>query len=233
MTHHEGVRVPRLGNPEPVVARVRLVAAAVLLFYVAGHEAPVGFLEPRWVPIVGLLLVGVLVGASVVQLVNPPQLRGMRVPFIAVDGFVTLSLIALYSFDPTNFLFVLAFGVAIEAAFALGLRGAIVTSLAISISYLTVETVAGVILDHDIEPAAIVLRLVILVGIGVLVGSLVEAAQATRAFSTEREKAEHLAEVDEMKTAFLAAVSHDLKNPLTAILGFSTTLEAQIGRAHV
>jgi PAS domain S-box-containing protein len=44
----------------------------------------------------------------------------------------------------------------------------------------------------------------------------------------EREAAERLRALDEMKNTFLAAVSHELRSPLTSILGLSLTLE----RAH-
>jgi PAS domain S-box-containing protein len=43
----------------------------------------------------------------------------------------------------------------------------------------------------------------------------------------EHEAAERLRAVDEMKNTFLAAVSHELRSPLTSILGLSLTLEQQ------
>jgi two-component system sensor histidine kinase KdpD len=45
------------------------------------------------------------------------------------------------------------------------------------------------------------------------------------AFRREREAARQLRELDEMKNTFLEAVSHDLRTPLTAILGSALTLE--------
>jgi PAS domain S-box-containing protein len=45
--------------------------------------------------------------------------------------------------------------------------------------------------------------------------------------AAEREAAERLRAVDEMKNTFLAAVSHELRSPLTSILGLSLTLEQQ------
>jgi signal transduction histidine kinase len=41
----------------------------------------------------------------------------------------------------------------------------------------------------------------------------------------ERDAAERLRALDEMKNTFLAAVSHELRSPLTSILGLSITLE--------
>jgi PAS domain S-box-containing protein len=43
----------------------------------------------------------------------------------------------------------------------------------------------------------------------------------------EREAAERLRALDEMKNTFLAAVSHELRSPLTSILGLALTLEHQ------
>ncbi|HET9248984.1 MAG TPA: PAS domain S-box protein, partial [Actinomycetota bacterium] len=58
-----------------------------------------------------------------------------------------------------------------------------------------------------------------------------ERKQAERALREserrEREAAERLRAIDEMKNTFLAAVSHELRSPLTSILGLSLTLEQQ------
>ncbi len=45
------------------------------------------------------------------------------------------------------------------------------------------------------------------------------------AFKREREAAQRLRTLDEMKNTFLEAVSHDLRTPLTSILGSALTLE--------
>jgi PAS domain S-box-containing protein len=46
-----------------------------------------------------------------------------------------------------------------------------------------------------------------------------------RALAVERDAADRLRALDEMKDAFLQAVSHDLRTPLAAILGLAITLE--------
>jgi PAS domain S-box-containing protein len=54
------------------------------------------------------------------------------------------------------------------------------------------------------------------------------AEQALRSSERrEREAAERLRALDEMKNTFLAAVSHELRSPLTSILGLSLTLQQQ------
>jgi PAS domain S-box-containing protein len=50
--------------------------------------------------------------------------------------------------------------------------------------------------------------------------------QYSEAFRREREATQRLRNLDEMKNTFLEAVSHDLRTPLTSILGSALTLEA-------
>jgi PAS domain S-box-containing protein len=49
--------------------------------------------------------------------------------------------------------------------------------------------------------------------------------QLAAALERERAGADHLRAVDEMKTTFLQAVSHDLRTPLTNVLGIALTLQ--------
>jgi PAS domain S-box-containing protein len=51
------------------------------------------------------------------------------------------------------------------------------------------------------------------------------AEQLAAALERERAGADHLRAVNEMKTTFLQAVSHDLRTPLTSVLGIALTLE--------
>jgi PAS domain S-box-containing protein len=50
-------------------------------------------------------------------------------------------------------------------------------------------------------------------------------AEIERVLQAEREASQRLRALDEMKNTFLQAVSHDLRTPLTAILGLALTLE--------
>jgi two-component system sensor histidine kinase KdpD len=49
--------------------------------------------------------------------------------------------------------------------------------------------------------------------------------QTKRALKRERQAANELRSLDELKTTFLHAVSHDLRTPLTSILGMAVTLQ--------
>jgi PAS domain S-box-containing protein len=54
-------------------------------------------------------------------------------------------------------------------------------------------------------------------------------SELVRALELEQEAVRRLEEADEMKNTFLAAVSHDLRSPLAAILGTALTLEREEG----
>ncbi|HEX9344212.1 MAG TPA: ATP-binding protein [Actinomycetota bacterium] len=56
-------------------------------------------------------------------------------------------------------------------------------------------------------------------------GILTDVTDARRSLEKERAAAEHLRALDELKTTFMQAVSHDLRTPLTTVLGSALTLE--------
>ena len=62
-------------------------------------------------------------------------------------------------------------------------------------------------------------------GIMIDISAQKRAESLEQDLAIERESADHLRELDEMKNTFLQAVSHDLRTPLAAILGLAVTLE--------
>jgi hypothetical protein len=58
------------------------------------------------------------------------------------------------------------------------------------------------------------------------------AAELEHALDVERADAAQLRAIDDMKNTFLQAVSHDLRTPLAAILGFAVTLEREDVQLH-
>ena len=205
-----------------------MVAAALLVVYVAAYEVPKGFEQPAGVKIVAFGLLFVLFASAIAQMTG--AVKASRIWYLAVDGAIAIALLGVFAFDPLEHLFYPAVAVIVEAALLVGLGTALVSWAALALGYTLREVLAHSFLDVPSDPAGVVLRLATAFGVALVVGSLVEAGRATKAYSNEKEETERLKEIDQMKTAFLAAVSHDLKNPLTAILGFSTTLERRLDR---
>lgn len=220
-------RLPLLPTPG-AVARARLVVAGLLVAYVAAYEVPRGFEEPAGARIVAFCLLFVLFASAIAQMTG--AIAASRIWYLAVDVAVAIALLGVFAFDPLEHLFYPAVAVIVEAALLVGLGTALVSWAALALGYTLREVLAYSFLEVPSDPAGVVLRLATAFGVALVVGSLVEAGRATKAYSSEREETERLKEIDQMKTAFLAAVSHDLKNPLTAILGFSTTLERRLDR---
>lgn len=73
---------------------------------------------------------------------------------------------------------------------------------------------------------AAVAQWIIVIGVSTVAGAVIGGAGARdrRLLEREHEVVEGLREVDEMKTALLRAVAHDLRNPLMAIAGFAEVL---------
>jgi signal transduction histidine kinase len=79
---------------------------------------------------------------------------------------------------------------------------------------------------------------VLTIGICVLVGegmawSVGRLEQIELALQRERDRTEHLRELDEMKDKFLSAVSHELRTPITICRGHLDVLEAAAGKPEL
>jgi signal transduction histidine kinase len=212
-------------DPHKLIAYSR-AGVCVLLVIVIGTYRPVrGFETPDLVPVLAAAVVVVLLGVSAIQLWGPAWGRN-PIFLLVADCIAVLALVGIYSFDPRKVLFLLlSSGVITEAAILVGLGGALFVWTALSVAYIGREAFADAYLDVTTDAGSILFALSIGLGAALVTGSFARAARATHAFEHERRRTERLQEADEMKNTFLQAVSHDLRNPLTAILGFATTLE--------
>lgn len=73
---------------------------------------------------------------------------------------------------------------------------------------------------------------IIMIGGAVVAGSLIggSGSRARQSLDTEHALAEQLREADRMKTAFLRAVSHDLRTPVASLVGFAELLQTHDGQ---
>jgi signal transduction histidine kinase len=213
------------GNPHRLLAYSRVGICILLAIFIFTYRPVRGFETPDLVSPLAAAVVLLLLGLSAAQLWGPAWARN-AVFLMVADSIAVLALLGLYSFDPRKVLFLLSStGVITEAAILLGLGGALFVWGALSVAYVIREGLADAYLDVTTDAGSILFALSIGLGAALVTGSLARAARATTAFQHERRRSERLQEADEMKNTFLQAVSHDLRNPLTAILGFATTLE--------
>jgi signal transduction histidine kinase len=213
-----------LRDPHRLIAYTRVGVAVLLAIYIATYVPVPGFDTPDPVPGLAIAVVVLMIVVSAAQL--GVTTWGRNTIFLLVaDSAAVLALVGIYSFDPRKELFLLGSGVITEAAILIGLRGALYVWAVLSVAYVGREIFADSYLDVPTDAGAVLFRISIALGAALVTGSLARAARATHAFEHERRRSARLEEADEMKNAFLQAVSHDLRNPLTAILGFATTLE--------
>ncbi len=83
-----------------------------------------------------------------------------------------------------------------------------------------------------LSSAAITIPVCVLVGEGIAWG-VGRLDRIELALQRERDRAEHLRELDEMKDAFLSAASHELRTPITICRGHLEVLEAGAGEREV
>lgn len=84
------------------------------------------------------------------------------------------------------------------------------------------ETVLGVLYVHANQRNHFTPELIDL--LMVLADQTAVGLHNARLYTQQRETAEHLAEIDRLKTEFLANMSHELRTPLNSIIGFSKLL---------
>jgi signal transduction histidine kinase len=212
------------GDPHRLLAYSRVGICILLAIFIFTYRPVRGFETPDLVSPLAAGVVLLLLGVSAAQLWGPTWARNPKFLLVA-DSVALLALLGIYAFDPRKVLFLLSTGVITEAAILIGLGGALYVWIALSVAYVIREGLADAYLDVTTDAGSILFALSIGLGAALVTGSLARAARATHAFQHERRRSERLQEADEMKNTFLQAVSHDLRNPLTAILGFATTLE--------
>ena len=214
---------------EPIGSRIplpwlRLGVGIAMALYAVLYEGPSGVDVPDGVIPIALVLSLALIGTSLLQF---KWLHENAVIFLITDAILILGYMYAFTFDPRRFLFPLFIWVVIQAAFVAGLAGAILGWSLMAIAYGSREVLASNYYDQDIEVAAVVLRLFIGLATALVAGSLSVAALARRQAVHEREYAVRLKELDDMRNMFLRALSHDLRSPLSVIVGFTELLKAK------
>jgi signal transduction histidine kinase len=157
------------------------------------------------------------------------------------DLAIATSLYYLTGGFASSGLSVMFFLLIIAASVRFGLEASIVTALVVSLVYLLAGTLAGA--PHPPEAPVIIGRLVVFNFIAVISGILVrdlrhqldravrnalinaqELDATRRREALERERVQRLAELDLVKTDFVAIVAHELQTPIASIKTQAETL---------
>jgi signal transduction histidine kinase len=196
-----------------------MVAYAIL------YDPPADSHVPNGTTIIALTVALALVFTALLQF--NVRWSESQLAFVIIDALLILGYMYTFTFDPRRHLFPLFIWVIIQCAVVEGLRGAIIGWSLMSIAYGAREVVAATVYDQGIDIATVALRLFFGLATALASGSLSIAAVARRQMEYEREYSERLHELGEMRNMFLRALSHDLRSPLSVIVGFTELLKSR------
>jgi signal transduction histidine kinase len=175
-----------------------------------------------------LLGVGLLVEAATIE----AALRRVRTTDAAerlsrgvyfVDLVAVAFAIFAFSSDPRWTTYIVMPLLIIAGGFRFGRRGGLAGAGAMSLAYLAVALFRAEAFDYSLEPERIVFTVTVNFLAAFLMAGLVRELRGLRgqreAFLRQTAETEALRAVDQMKSDFLAAMSHDFRSPLTVVRG--------------
>ncbi len=175
-----------------------------------------------------LLGVGLLVEAAAVE----AALRRVRTTYGAerlsrgvyfVDLIVVAFAIFAFSSDPRWTTYIVMPLLIIAGGFRFGRRGGLLGAGAMSLAYVGVALFRSSSYGYAVEPERIVFTVTVNFLAAFLMAGLVRELRGLRgqreAFQRQTAETEALRAVDQMKSDFLAAMSHDFRSPLTVVRG--------------
>jgi signal transduction histidine kinase len=175
-----------------------------------------------------LLGVGLLVEAATIE----AALRRVRTTDAAerlsrgvyfVDLVAVAFAIFAFSSDPRWTTYIVMPLLIIAGGFRFGRRGGLAGAGAMSLAYVAVALFRAEAYDYSLEPERIVFTVTVNFLAAFLMAGLVRELRGLRgqreAFLRQTAETEALRAVDQMKSDFLAAMSHDFRSPLTVVRG--------------
>lgn len=219
-----------LGRSQRALLITRLLAVPWGLVTVMTHGLPP---YPPGVEFGSYLLMGVLgIGAVVVFVADRLDRSRRRAVLIALLGLVLDVAVAgafvwLNAFDPGAALWAILFIVPLEGAALFGLPGAVLTWVAVAGVYTARDAFAIEAYGGSFSVNSVAFRM----GVGLLIALV--AGLMARNLVRERERLavalEDLQHVDDWRRRLLGALGHDVRNPLTTIIGSLRTLSDHHG----
>jgi signal transduction histidine kinase len=140
-----------------------------------------------------------------------------------VDLVVVAYAILVFAADPNWSTYIVGMLLVIAGGFRLATAGAVVAAVFMAVAYLGIAFYRASAFGFTTEPYRLVFTVAIYVLAGFLMAGLVRELATLRAqrerFEHQRAEAEALRHLDELKSQFLADMSHDFRSPLTVVRG--------------
>jgi len=196
------------------------IAAAIAIFLVVRELSP-GVSDPSYFSAVALLSVALLFVSGILHMVTTVWHTNRLAFFVVGVSGVTI-FISLAGFDARSF-GIGVFWLIAESALLLGRPDVLGVWSAMAGGYLLNEIWIAPGLADD----RLAMRVLATLSVTLASGSLTAAALALRTAQRDRDIANRLRELDEMKNTLLRAVSHELRTPLASVMGYALLLESK------
>jgi signal transduction histidine kinase len=141
---------------------------------------------------------------------------------LSLDVIVISGIVWVFAFDPTSALWAVLFILPLEGAMRFQLEGALATWLGTTLLYVAREISGSQRYGYLLEWNSVTFRM----GIGLIIALV--AGLMSRDLMRQRERLatalSELQTVDQLRSALVSTLAHDVRNPLTAIRGALKTL---------
>jgi signal transduction histidine kinase len=131
--------------------------------------------------------------------------------------------ILLFSYDPNWSTYIVGLLLIIAGGFRFASAGAVSASMVMAAAYVFAAVYRERAFGLETEPQRIAFTVIVYLLAGFLMGALLRELETLRsqreAFEHQRAETEALRVLDQMKSDFLAEMSHDFRSPLTVVRG--------------
>ena len=141
----------------------------------------------------------------------------------ALDLLLIAYAILLFAYDPNWTTYIVGLLLVVAGGFRFASAGAVVASIVMAVTYVLVALYRESAFGFATEPQRIAFTVAIYLLAGFLVAGLLRELESLRkqreAFEHQRVETESLRALEQMKSDFLAEMSHDFRSPLTVVRG--------------
>jgi signal transduction histidine kinase len=226
----------RAQEVERIMVWVRWIAIPFALWQIYTYYLPTPTVM-MWLALIGVVLLAL--GNTVLCLLHrryhdPADVQRLSWASMVFDALLITIFVTAYTFDPNSTAYVLYYILPLEAAARFGAKQAFYTMGAVAIVYTIQDIISSQYYDHPYYFSTLTFR----IGVGFLLTTIAgalstswrrERKRVQDLYEQTQEQVIMLQESDELRGNFLSAVAHDMRTPLTVIMGFAMLLR---NRSH-